>query len=204
MLFSDKSGRVLNLHTRNTTIIMVFKPIDTMSMAFPPTHHTISSQRGRDGETPSDPSSQTHDEYLFTSNRDLEKLDMATADNSTLHGSESASLDTPSDTKSEPTNETILVQWNGPKDPDNPRNWSKKKRWTVTLVVSLFTFIRSVCPLPRPVLAFLTLVNLQSSGVFYIITGFATDFKRLAHSTWFHPRKHVALYICPSLRVGST
>ncbi|KAJ3907516.1 MFS general substrate transporter [Lentinula edodes] len=113
-------------------------------MAFPSTNHTISSERGRDGETLSDPSSRTHEEYLFTSNRDLEKLDIATADNSTLHGSESASLDTPSDTKSEPTKETILVQWNGPKDPDNPRNWSKKKRWTVTLVVSLFTFISPV------------------------------------------------------------
>ncbi|KAJ3856858.1 MFS general substrate transporter [Lentinula lateritia] len=113
-------------------------------MAFPSTNHTISSEQGRDGETLSDPSSRTHEEYLFTSNRDLEKLDIATADNSTLHGSESASLDTPSDTKSEPTKETILVQWNGPKDPDNPRNWSKKKRWTVTLVVSLFTFISPV------------------------------------------------------------
>ncbi|KAH7876957.1 MFS general substrate transporter [Lentinula edodes] len=74
-----------------------------MSMAFPSTNHTISSERGRDGETLSDPSSRTHEEYLFTSNRDLEKLDIATADNST-----------------------------------------KKKRWTVTLVVSLFTFISPV------------------------------------------------------------
>ena len=36
----------------------------------------------------------------------------------------------------------IVVDWDGPKDPQNPRNWSKKQRWIVTLVVSLFTFIR--------------------------------------------------------------
>ncbi|KAL0577543.1 hypothetical protein V5O48_004441 [Marasmius crinis-equi] len=37
-----------------------------------------------------------------------------------------------------------FVSWDGPNDPDNPRNWSKKQRWTVTLVVSLFTFISPV------------------------------------------------------------
>ncbi|KAJ8082471.1 hypothetical protein PM082_008326 [Marasmius tenuissimus] len=37
-----------------------------------------------------------------------------------------------------------IVDWDGPGDPQNPRNWSKKQRWTVTLVVSLFTFISPV------------------------------------------------------------
>ncbi len=36
----------------------------------------------------------------------------------------------------------FLVTWVGPDDPDNPRNWSNRRRWVVTLVVSLFTFIR--------------------------------------------------------------
>lgn len=27
-------------------------------------------------------------------------------------------------------------------DPENPRNWPNGKRWTVTAIVSLFTFIR--------------------------------------------------------------
>lgn len=38
----------------------------------------------------------------------------------------------------------IVINWDGPNDPDNPRNWKNGRRWVVTLVVSLFTFIRSV------------------------------------------------------------
>ncbi|KXN88346.1 hypothetical protein AN958_07491, partial [Leucoagaricus sp. SymC.cos] len=38
----------------------------------------------------------------------------------------------------------ITVTWKGSHDPDNPRNWSNRRRWTVTLVVSLFTFISPV------------------------------------------------------------
>ncbi|KAJ3838122.1 MFS general substrate transporter [Lentinula raphanica] len=77
---------------------------------------------------------------------DPEKFNAATTDNSTLQGSESASLNIPSDGLSSAGTheEIILVQWDGPGDPSNPRNWSKKKRWTVTLVVSLFTFISPV------------------------------------------------------------
>ncbi|KAF5363756.1 hypothetical protein D9756_001106 [Leucocoprinus leucothites] len=40
--------------------------------------------------------------------------------------------------------ESFLVTWDGPDDPDNPRNWTNRRRWTVTLVVSLFTFISPV------------------------------------------------------------
>ena len=35
-----------------------------------------------------------------------------------------------------------VVGWDGPDDSANPRNWTKRRRWVVTLVVSLFTFIR--------------------------------------------------------------
>jgi hypothetical protein len=34
------------------------------------------------------------------------------------------------------------LSWDNPDDPGNPRNWANRKRWIVTLVVSLFTFIR--------------------------------------------------------------
>ncbi|KAI7525278.1 hypothetical protein KC319_g20368, partial [Hortaea werneckii] len=37
-----------------------------------------------------------------------------------------------------------LVTWDGPDDPDNPKNWPKKKKWMATLTVSLFTFISPV------------------------------------------------------------
>ncbi|KAK3674342.1 hypothetical protein LTR78_005811 [Recurvomyces mirabilis] len=37
-----------------------------------------------------------------------------------------------------------LVTWDGPDDPDNPKNWIKKKKWLATITVSLFTFISPV------------------------------------------------------------
>ncbi|RDB20254.1 Efflux pump vrtL [Hypsizygus marmoreus] len=37
-----------------------------------------------------------------------------------------------------------IVSWDGPNDPENPRNWTKRRRWVVTLVVSLYTFISPV------------------------------------------------------------
>ncbi|WPH01808.1 Hypothetical protein R9X50_00466200 [Acrodontium crateriforme] len=37
-----------------------------------------------------------------------------------------------------------LVTWDGPDDPDNPKNWSNRKKWLVTISVSLFTFISPV------------------------------------------------------------
>ncbi|KAL8996588.1 MAG: hypothetical protein Q9169_003927 [Polycauliona sp. 2 TL-2023] len=37
-----------------------------------------------------------------------------------------------------------LVTWDGPDDPQNPKNWSKQQRWAATIVVSSFTFISPV------------------------------------------------------------
>lgn len=37
-----------------------------------------------------------------------------------------------------------LVTWEGPDDPENPKNWSKKRKWLATIVVSSFTFISPV------------------------------------------------------------
>ncbi|KAL8838700.1 MAG: hypothetical protein Q9176_004940 [Flavoplaca citrina] len=34
-----------------------------------------------------------------------------------------------------------LVTWDGPHDPKNPHNWSKRKRWVSMLLISSFTFI---------------------------------------------------------------
>jgi MFS family permease len=36
------------------------------------------------------------------------------------------------------------VTWSGPDDPENPKNWSIRKKWAVTFVVSFFTFISPV------------------------------------------------------------
>lgn len=37
-----------------------------------------------------------------------------------------------------------LVTWDGPKDPENPKNWPKGLRWKNTWTVSLFVFISPV------------------------------------------------------------
>ncbi|KAH0838843.1 MFS polyamine transporter [Lanmaoa asiatica] len=38
----------------------------------------------------------------------------------------------------------LVVDWDGPDDPKNPRNWSFKKKWAATAIVSGFTFISPV------------------------------------------------------------
>ncbi|PPQ78471.1 hypothetical protein CVT25_011866 [Psilocybe cyanescens] len=40
--------------------------------------------------------------------------------------------------------EVLLVDWDGPSDPSNPKNWPYRKKWVATLVVSSFTFISPV------------------------------------------------------------
>lgn len=37
-----------------------------------------------------------------------------------------------------------LVTWDGPDDPENPKNWTKRRKWMATITVSLFTFISPV------------------------------------------------------------
>lgn len=37
-----------------------------------------------------------------------------------------------------------LVTWDGPDDPENPKNWARGRKWAATLVVSSFTFISPV------------------------------------------------------------
>ncbi|KAF9472906.1 hypothetical protein BDN70DRAFT_886439 [Pholiota conissans] len=38
----------------------------------------------------------------------------------------------------------VWVDWDGPSDPANPKNWPDRKKWAATLVVSSFTFISPV------------------------------------------------------------
>ena len=37
-----------------------------------------------------------------------------------------------------------LVEWDGPNDPLNPKNWSMKRKWAATFIISAFTFISPV------------------------------------------------------------
>ncbi|KAF9488438.1 MFS polyamine transporter [Pleurotus eryngii] len=40
--------------------------------------------------------------------------------------------------------DVLIVDWDGPDDPLNPKNWSYKNKWAATIVVSSFTFISPV------------------------------------------------------------
>lgn len=37
------------------------------------------------------------------------------------------------------TRDQIIVDWDGPDDPENPHNWSKAYRWFLTLVMGVLT-----------------------------------------------------------------
>ena len=45
-----------------------------------------------------------------------------------------ATLPAEKDQSSEPTRDPFLVTWDGPDDPDNPKNWAKKRKWAATFV----------------------------------------------------------------------
>ena len=47
-------------------------------------------------------------------------------------------------TRSQRDRDPNMVFWNGPDDPENPKNWTMKRKWTATFVVSSFTFISPV------------------------------------------------------------
>jgi hypothetical protein len=47
-------------------------------------------------------------------------------------------------TREEQAKDPNLVTWDGPDDPTNPKNWSMKRKWAATFVVSSFTFVSPV------------------------------------------------------------
>ncbi|GBE84877.1 MFS polyamine transporter [Sparassis latifolia] len=40
--------------------------------------------------------------------------------------------------------DVLIIDWDGPDDPQNPKNWSYKRKWAATAIVSAFTFISPV------------------------------------------------------------
>lgn len=41
----------------------------------------------------------------------------------------------------QPLQRVKTIDWDGPHDPENPKNWSQKRKWASTLTVAMFTFI---------------------------------------------------------------
>ncbi|KAF7791140.1 hypothetical protein EIP86_002151 [Pleurotus ostreatoroseus] len=44
----------------------------------------------------------------------------------------------------EASDNVLIVDWDGPDDPQNPKNWSFKRKWAATAIVSAFTFISPI------------------------------------------------------------
>ncbi len=60
-------------------------------------------------------------------NRDVEKQQLPARSNSTP-----------------PILDPYLVTWDGPNDVANPKNWTHRRKWLITIVVSTYTFISTV------------------------------------------------------------
>lgn len=73
-------------------------------------------------------SQASHDGF----NKDIEKGDPGSEENNEVdHG----------ETDQRQTNEQAdLVGWDGPNDPENPQNWSRSKKYTITVFYSSLTF----------------------------------------------------------------
>lgn len=123
----------------------------------------------------------------------MEKYDVSNSDSSSNELARTFRTISP---ESKGDTETI-VGWDGPDDPESPRNWSKKRRWTVTAIVSLYTFIRSVSGTCQAINR-LT-VSYQPCGVVNLVTGSSRDFQIVGHSSGVYSREHVSLDICTCL-----
>ncbi|KAG6830992.1 hypothetical protein H0H92_013464 [Tricholoma furcatifolium] len=63
---------------------------------------------------------------------------------STAHGEKAADSSPTVATPQEASSGDIIVDWEGPDDPANPKNWKYSRKWAATIVVSSFTFISPV------------------------------------------------------------
>ncbi|KAL3295089.1 MFS multidrug transporter [Colletotrichum asianum] len=59
----------------------------------------------------------------------------------TLCGRESPISQDPSQNKHLPEPESLLVSWDRPHDPENPKNWDRRQKWTMSLIISAFAFL---------------------------------------------------------------
>ncbi|CUS08372.1 unnamed protein product [Tuber aestivum] len=50
-------------------------------------------------------------------------------------------LDAPADASEFKDIDKELITWDGPEDPENPRNFPSAKKWRITFIISLYTFV---------------------------------------------------------------
>ncbi|KAH9853266.1 MFS polyamine transporter [Lenzites betulinus] len=59
----------------------------------------------------------------------------------TLKVADNVQVEKPEGSESTSDLDPLVVDWDGPEDPTNPKNWSIKQKWAVTLVVSSYAFL---------------------------------------------------------------
>ncbi|KIK98117.1 hypothetical protein PAXRUDRAFT_824246 [Paxillus rubicundulus Ve08.2h10] len=83
------------------------------------------------------------DDKGSASSQDSERCGEASL-TSTLEEDANQPLDASSILADKTVTDVLIVDWDGPDDPQNPRNWSFKRKWAATAIVSGFTFITPV------------------------------------------------------------
>ncbi|KAK1753940.1 transporter mfs1 [Echria macrotheca] len=66
----------------------------------------------------------------------------STTPSSATNSSDCSATGSPS---SPTTSDWWQVTWDGPSDPENPKNWSKRRKWATSLIVSGFAFLSPLC-----------------------------------------------------------
>ncbi|KAH9950927.1 MFS polyamine transporter [Amylocystis lapponica] len=88
-----------------------------------------------EAQRPSD-SSTLHEDYLAPtfSDKSLQETAATVAQDSSDNNI----------TPAQPDDTSLIVDWKGPDDPENPRNWLSSHKWAIAVTVSAYTFISPV------------------------------------------------------------
>lgn len=72
---------------------------------------------------------------------DKENLDPDNLDKDLEKGVDARSLSSTNESQDSAESDPNIVDFDGPDDPDNPMNWSFKKKWGMILLISAITFL---------------------------------------------------------------
>ena len=85
--------------------------------------------------------STTHDNAVLTTSHDALPVPRnASEESSPVIQSENLEKGRTSGDKPSPSNDSNLIEWDGPDDTGNPQNWPRWKKWVITTVLSTLTF----------------------------------------------------------------
>lgn len=98
----------------------------------------MAAEIGNPGPGLHTPSARTSGDLAPTTNPETprESIEDLTASNSSIPDVERAQ----EKGNDAPVEDEFLVVFNGPDDPDNPKNWTTRRRWGITVVVGMLVF----------------------------------------------------------------